>query len=391
MSGEFGGGLVAGGTPTRKLDHIQGALDQWMGGVENAFDDVQFVHNALPSLDATSIDTSVEFLGRKFDYPLMLTAMTGGHPDVGWINRLVGHLGAEFNIPVGVGSQRAALEDPSLVPTFSAVRELNENGFVVANIGIYQLARAPEPPDLLRRCVEMIRADALAIHLNSIQEAIQPEGDRDRVDALDAIRTAVRESPVPVIVKEVGCGISGPAAKNIAGTGAAAVDIAGSGGTDFCAIEAIRTGVPSSGGLSQVRTAWGALSGWGIPTPVAVRWASADSGVPVVGSGGLRSGVDLARALALGATIGGACGVLLPTIFPKGRAVMHGVDEDRAFERARDFLRLFLHQLETLMVNQDCATVSGLKEVPLVVTGTTRDWFSDLGLGRLKNLREKPK
>ncbi len=226
------------------------------------------MHRALPEIDEDEIDTSCRFLGRELNAPFMICAMTGGHPDVMSINLHLAQAASELGIAMGVGSQRAALEDSSLEETFSVVREAAPNVPVIGNIGAVQLKRSG--PKIIERLADMIDADAIAVHLNFLQESIQPEGDRDGRGVLDALKAAAM-GPVPIIVKETGAGICRETAREIVQAGIKIIDVSGVGGLSWAAVEAFRVR------KMMMAARWEAVAGWGVP---AVSIASAGRRAP---------------------------------------------------------------------------------------------------------------
>ena len=278
----------------RKAEHIRLALEQRMQLGINFFDDYRFSHAALPEIDFADIDVSVEFLGRRLAAPLLISSMTGGTEAAGVINRNLAAGAERAGIAVALGSQRKALEDPAKADTFR-VREVAPSVPLLANLGVVQLNYGLGVGDC-RAAVEMIGADALILHLNPLQEAIQPEGQRNFARLLPRIGEMVRALPVPVVVKEIGCGISGATARQLAEQGVRIVDTAGVGGTSWARIEAQRAGDLDLGEI---------FAGWGIPTPLSIQQVAAVDGLTVIGSGGLRNGLDVAKALALGADLAG--------------------------------------------------------------------------------------
>ncbi len=286
------------GERDRKAEHIQLALDPRMQLGHSFFDDYSFEHEALPEIDLDAIDMSVEFLGKRLAAPLLLSCMTGGTETAGRINRNLAAGAEETGVAVGVGSQRKALEDPSKADTFR-VREAAPSVPLLANLGAVQLNYGMGVREC-RQAVDMIGADALVLHLNPLQEAIQPEGQGDFSGLLPKIGEVVRELGVPVVVKEIGCGISEATARALAGQGVRILDTAGAGGTSWARIEARRAGDLDIGEL---------FAGWGIPTPDSIRQirhaADTAPGLTVIASGGLRHGLDAAKAIALGADLVG--------------------------------------------------------------------------------------
>ena len=280
----------------RKAEHLEICLNRPMAEVEysgmtTGFERYAFEHCALPEMNLADVDISTRFLGRSLSMPLMIACMTGGTPRGGEINRNLAIAAQKLGIAMGVGSQRAALEDSSLISTYQ-VRDVAPDILLVANLGAGYLTG-----DIACKAVDMIGADALAIHLNPIQEALQPDGDPSFKGALDAIKRVCETLEVPVIVKEVGFGISAEVAVMLRDAGVAAIDVAGAGGTSWARIEGIR----ASGRLQELA---GQFEDWGTPTARSleeVRGALPD--LPLIASGGIRTGLDIAKALALGADL----------------------------------------------------------------------------------------
>ncbi|HJK22303.1 MAG TPA: type 2 isopentenyl-diphosphate Delta-isomerase, partial [Methanocorpusculum sp.] len=216
-------------TSSRKMDHLRICSQTDIETGSTLFDDVHLVHCALPECDMDAIDLSVEFLGKRLSSPLFIAAMTGGHPDTAEVNRVLASAAERYGLGIGVGSQRAALEKPELADSFAIVRETAPHAFVCGNLGAVQLVE--HGTEWAERAVEMIDADALCIHLNFLQEAIQPEGDHSAVGCLDAIRQLCKDVKFPVIVKETGNGISREVASRLWDAGVAAIDTGGMGGT----------------------------------------------------------------------------------------------------------------------------------------------------------------
>lgn len=285
----------------RKREHLDLVIeraDALQPGVSAGFERYRFVHKALPEINLDDVDTSTTLLGKRLRAPVFIAAMTGGAEGTGEINRRLAAAAQRFGIGMGVGSQRAALAHPALAPTYR-VRDVAPDILLFANLGAVQLVRGLGIDDC-RRAVEMIEADALALHLNPVQEAIQEGGDTTFEGVLAAIERVCRSLEVPVIAKEVGFGLSPEVAHRLADAGVAALDVAGAGGTPWSKIEGLRAGDP-------VRQRAGmTFAQWGIPTAECLRLLRDDRpGVPVLASGGLRDGVDVAKAIALGASAAG--------------------------------------------------------------------------------------
>ncbi|MES1242935.1 MAG: type 2 isopentenyl-diphosphate Delta-isomerase [Acidobacteriota bacterium] len=279
----------------RKAEHIRLALEPRMQlGGHSHWDDYGFGHEALPEIDMAEVDTSVEFLGRRLAAPLLISCMTGGTEAAGLINRNLAAGAERTAVAVGVGSQRKALEDPEKADTFQ-VREAAPSVPLLANLGAVQLNYGMGVREC-RQAVDMIGADALVLHLNPLQEALQPEGQCDFSGLLPKIGEVVRSLDVPVVAKEVGSGLSERTARALAAQGVRILDTAGTGGTSWARIEAQRSGELDLGEL---------FAGWGLPTPLSIQEVRRVDGVTVIASGGLRNGMDVAKALALGADLAG--------------------------------------------------------------------------------------
>lgn len=298
----------------RKRDHIAICLDQPVEATGEAglLDEVHFLHEALPELDQASIDLSQNFLGRRLRLPVMISSMTGGHPQAAAINRALAEAAGRHGLAMGVGSQRAMLEDPERSQGFQ-LRRFAPGIALVGNLGAVQVRDAG--PSAVRDLVQAIEADGLCIHLNPAQEIVQSEGDRDFRGCLDAIAATVETLSLPVIVKETGCGLSPRAAERLAATGVAFLDVAGSGGTSWTRVESHR-------GPASQRQLGARLGDWGIPTAASLLFAR-DRGPRTIASGGLRNGLDLARGIALGAHLGG---MALPFLRAYERAGAEALD-----------------------------------------------------------------
>ncbi|WP_088342991.1 MULTISPECIES: type 2 isopentenyl-diphosphate Delta-isomerase [Rhodomicrobium] len=332
----------------RKDEHLNVVLTQNVRTAgTTGFEAVQFEHVALPEMHLDDVDLSAAFLGRRMQAPLLISSMTGGPAKAAAINETLARAAGQLGIAFAVGSQRVAIEDGG---SFGFGRELR--GFVgemplLSNLGAAQLAQ-PGGAEMARRVVEMIGADALIIHLNPLQEAVQHGGDRDWSGLLGRIEALVKTLPVPVIVKEVGSGISGPLAKRLWDAGVRIIDVAGAGGTSWAAVEAGRA--PNA----RLRAVAETFRDWGIPTARAVadvRAACPDA--VVIASGGIRSGLDAAKAIRLGADlVGQAAGVL--------SAALQGVDAVTAHFEDR------IAELRIACFCTGSPTLNDLRQAPLI-------------------------
>jgi isopentenyl-diphosphate delta-isomerase len=282
----------------RKADHLRIAAEP---GIEHTggsgLDAVRLRHRALPERDLAEVSLRCELLGAGLGAPLLISAMTGGTEEAGEVNARLGAAAAEHRIGLVLGSGRPLLDDPGLLPTYRAAGGPRPP-LLLANLGAAQV-RGPGAPQRAERLVELLDADGLSIHLNPVQEAVQPEGQPALSGVLDGIAAIVaRLAPRPVVVKEVGFGMDPEDVRLLAGAGVAAVDVAGAGGTNWALIEGRRD--TRAGAVAS------AFADWGVPTADALAGAlAAAPGLPVIASGGLRDGVDVAKCLALGATAAG--------------------------------------------------------------------------------------
>ena len=339
----------SGQTEGRKLDHIKIVLGEDVAakGVVTGFSAYRLPHRALPELDLAEIDTRTSFLGKPISAPLLISSMTGGAAVAEKINLALAEAAEALGLPMGVGSQRAAVADARLASTYQ-VRRVAPHIPLLANLGAVQLNYG-FGVDQCRRAVEMIEADALILHLNPLQEAVQPEGNVNFKGLLNRIEEVCRTLDVPVVVKEVGNGIGGHDARRLFECGVRVIDVAGAGGTSWSEVERFRQ--PSD----QGRRVAGAFADWGLPTTECIREVRAAlPEATIVGSGGVRSGVDVAKAIALGADLAG-------TAKP---ALVSAIDE-RGAEAVIEGLQGFISELRVAMFCSGCADVKALRALSL--------------------------
>ena len=290
----------------RKSDHIKINLEQDVrSAISNSLETIQFVHEALPELDLEAVDPTISLFGKKLNSPILVSSMTGGTDEAKLINQRLAEAAQETGVAMGVGSQRAALETPELTETFSITRKVAPNILLFANLGAIQLNYGYGITQC-RRAVDMLAADALILHLNPLQEAVQPGGNVNFAGLTKKIENICKKLEVPVIVKEVGWGISERTAKLLAECGVAAIDVAGAGGTSWSQVEMYRA--PDEFNRRLAAT----FVGWGIPTVASLRNVKkAAPGLTIFASGGLKDGLDITKCIALGATLGGMAGQFL--------------------------------------------------------------------------------
>ena len=332
----------------RKEDHLRMALSLKMGPKSSGFDDIQLVHQAITGLSMKYVDTSTIFLGKELAAPFLIEAITGGTPSSIEINRKLAMGAAKTNIAMAVGSQTAAIENPQVKDTFSVVREYNPQGVILANVS------ANVPVATALEAIEMINADGLQLHLNPLQEMVMDEGDRCFNQTALNIKEIIKSSPVPVIIKEVGFGISRETAQQLYELGARYIDVGGAGGTNFAVIENLRREKPLS-------DQW---YSWGIPTASSLL-ECLDSKLPLtlIASGGIDSGLKAAKALVLGASLAGAATPFLKTI-----------DNEPDSHKLIETIENWIRDLKMAMVLTGASNLAELGTKNAIVTGETKDW-----------------
>ncbi len=337
-------------TPSRKAEHLRINLERDVGGkgVDSGFGSYRFVHRALPEIDLTEVDPSVELFDRPLAAPLLISCMTGGTDDARRLNRRLARVAQEYGFAMGLGSGRALIESPDSIETFD-VRALAPDVALLANLGAVQLNKGYGIAEC-RRLVDILHADALALHLNPLQEALQPEGDTCFRGLLERIARLCDSADFPIVVKEVGWGIAPDNVRALFDIGVAAVDLAGAGGTSWSEVERYRIGEPW-----RARVA-GTFASWGIPTAQAL--ADARAAAPsetLIASGGIRPGLDVPKALALGADLVGIAGPFL-------RAA------DESLEAAQELARELVETLRIAMFCVGARTPAGLRGTLLRVS-----------------------
>lgn len=352
-------------TSRRKAEHLAiTARPESEVAATARWSEITLLHNPLPEIDRAAIDLGTTYLGRRFALPIQISGMTGGHPRATEINRILARVAARFDIPMGVGSQRAMIANPALTPTYTVAREAAPEIFLIANVGLPQLLPQGEAAPLttadVQRAIDAIGAGALALHLNALQEAVQPEGDTNARGGLAAIAALTQNLAIPVVAKETGAGMTAQAAAQLAAAGVAALEVGGSGGTSFAAVEAERA---AESGQDRLAALGLLFADWGIPTPAAVRMVRR-AGLPIIATGGVRNGLDAAKALALGADLVGLARPLLERALESEAATIA-------------WLANFADELRTAMFLVGAATPADLRRAPYLALGNTRLWLDE--------------
>lgn len=344
----------------RKIDHLDICMEENVQArrVTTGFEDITLVHRALPEVNHDEVDLTTQFLNHRFSAPILVEALTGGVENATKINAAIAAAVEELGLGMGVGSQRAAIEDPKLEKTFSIVREKAPKAFLIANIGGSQLAKKYSVKEA-SKAVDMLKADALAVHLNPLQETVQPEGETSYKGLVDKIHEIAQSLDVPVIVKETGSGISSEDAQRLELTGIAAIDVAGVGGTSWAAVESYRA--KRQGDMFH-QTLGETFWDWGIPTVASLIETRQSVHTQVIASGGIRSGLDVAKVMVLGASLAGMAYPILDPAF-------HGA------AKVEEKLSLIIEELRTAMFLAGADNILKLKKVPAIITGKMAEWL----------------
>ncbi len=349
----------------RKEEHLNICLEENVRASRNFLDLIEIVHRPVPEMDFDEIDISTEFLGKKLSSPLMISAITGGCESGEKVNGNLAGAASELDIGMGVGSQRGALEDKDLESSFSCITD-HAPKLLLANIGLPQLILAQRKEgkegiiSLCSRCMDMIKADALCIHLNYLQEVVQPEGDLIARGGLEVIKTA--SGSFPVIVKETGAGMDKKTVMKLKKAGAAGVDIGGRGGTTFSGVEHFRQKKVIETCKGEQKSCLGMLLwDWGIPTPVSVKKAKGI--LPMIATGGVRNGMDAFKLLALGADMVGIAGIILPS----------ALEEQKDVE---GFVEKMNHELRSVMFLTNSKNIPRIRKAKLIFHNELKNWFA---------------
>jgi isopentenyl-diphosphate delta-isomerase len=348
-------------TSQRKIEHMKLCVEKPVEARSSkpGFEDIILVHRAIPEINMYDIDLSTTFLGKKLCAPFLIASITGGHPSTTSVNAALAKAAGELGIGIGVGSQRAAIEDPSQKESFAVVREEAPDAFVYGNVGAAQIKEYGI--EIAETLVDMLDADALAVHLNFLQEAIQPEGDRDATGCLEAIED-ICSLDVPVIVKETGAGISREDAVLLKKAGVSAIDVGGAGGTSWAGVEVYRAKQRND----DISERLGELF-WDFGITTAASLVECRVSLPLIATGGVRTGLDIARSIALGANVASAA---LPFVGP-------ALQDTTA---VKTLLEKMFEELKVAMFLCGCGNINALRtNCPVVITGKTLEYLTQRG------------
>jgi isopentenyl-diphosphate Delta-isomerase len=336
-------------TESRKVDHIRINLEEnvQFPRLTTGLENYRFLHQALPEVDLNDVDITTEIFGKSLSAPILISSMTGGTEMAEKINRNLAEAAQEYKIAMGLGSQRAAVEDQDLTFSYN-VRDIAPDILLFANIGAVQFNYGYDASHC-QRAIDMVEADALILHFNVVQEAVQPEGDTNFAGLLSKVEQVAQSIQVPIIAKEVGWGFSEQNVRDLVNAGVAAIDVAGAGGTSWSEVEYHRAPTAFH---AQVAAAF---ADWGIPTSEAIEYAVRGSkdGTLIFASGGLRNGIDIAKCIALGANIGGMAGPFLKAA-------------NQSVEATGEFIQIVKAQLRIAMLSAGYSNIAALKQAELI-------------------------
>lgn len=343
----------------RKSEHINIISNENVSHDYNFWDDIEVIQKSMPEVNYDDIDLSTELMGKKLNLPILISSMTGGHPDTKRINENLAIAAAERGLPMGVGSERAAIRNRDMGESYSIITEYGVP-FRIANIGAPQLidqGNKELTDEEIQYAYELVDANALAIHFNFVQEMAQPEGDRNSVGVEGRLKEIA--SSYKVIAKETGSGFSRQDALEFKTSGVSAIDVGGRSGTSFAAVEFYRSQNVNNRKQRIGSTFWN----WGIPSPISVMVANVD--LPVIASGGVRTGLDIFRGLMLGATLGGLAAPLLKAALKSDREVVSLIDTLES-------------ELKTAMFLTGCRSLNDIVKVRKVFRGRLLEWINQV-------------
>jgi isopentenyl-diphosphate delta-isomerase len=342
----------------RKQRHIDISLEKDVqADIGTGFQDIQLVHRCLPEMDLEEVDASTSLFGKNLKAPLIISALTGGTREAKEINKILARVAEEYQIGMGVGSQRIAIEQTGTADTFSIVREMAPHALVFGNLGCPQLSLGWGAEEA-EKCIEMVDADALVLHMNSLQESIQIDGDPQYRGVLQGIKELSLILNTPLVMKETGCGIAYEEAEELERAGVEALDISGLGGTSWAAVEyylAKEAGKDRNAGLGK------AFWNWGIPTAISLIEVQSTK-MKTIASGGIRNGIDMAKAMTLGAD---AVGIAQPFL----------EKANQGYDTLKKYVENLIEELKVVMFLVGASSIEDLKRSAAIIRGPTAEWL----------------
>jgi isopentenyl-diphosphate delta-isomerase len=359
-------------TSDRKLAHLQICLenDVQAKNATTGLEDISLIHCATTDLNFNEIDLSIEIFGKKIELPLIISGMTGGHAFAHKLNHFLSKAVNDTKIGMGVGSQRAALEDDEVRESFEIVRKNAPDSLMIGNIGAGQIALDLTSTEF-QKLIDMIKADAIAIHFNPLQESIQPEGDIELKGLHEKTQSLISEFNIPIVAKEVGSGFSVKDIKNIQKMGFAAVDTQGVGGTSWAGVESIRTISPKHKEAGEI------FWDWGITTAISTILAEKHFKGTIIGSGGVRTGLDIAKLISIGANV---AGMAIPFLFSV---------QKHSAENVVEFIREIEYQIRLACFLTGSRNLSDLSRTPVLIEGKTAERMRNYGIDPSDYLHRK--
>ncbi|MFX1238871.1 MAG: type 2 isopentenyl-diphosphate Delta-isomerase [Promethearchaeota archaeon] len=353
----------------RKLDHLKIPIDNDVQHSENYFNHVKLIHHPFPEFDLYEIDLSTTFFNKKIAAPICISAITGGHPVAEKINKILASSAEKENIIMSVGSQRAGVEDPILVDSFKVVRDVAPTIPIIGNIGIGQISKPDFEPEIFNQCIDMIKADVMAIHFNSLHELVQDNGDVSYKFFKENFRKIRNNTKIPIIAKEVGSGFDAETASLLEKLGFNGFDIGGAGGTSFADIEYHRNNA-----INEIysRNPAQIFREWGNPTPISILYTRSVSSLPIIATGGLKTGIDVAKSIVLGADVGGFASKFLFTSW-------NDLKNEASAETIKE-IKTIKHELRASMWLINSGSINELKgnAKKRVFIGDLFQWFQQI-------------
>lgn len=339
-------------TSSRKRDHVELTVkkDVSFKHKTSGFEEWEFIHNALPEINLSDVDTSTEFLGKKLSFPFLISCMTGGYPEAEKINRQLAEVCEEHHLAMGVGSQRQAMEDATYHRSFSTARKSAPSIPIIGNIGAPEVA-VMKDVYAVQKLAELIGADAFAVHLNPLQEFLQPEGNTNFRGVLNGIERLVKGLSIPIIVKEIGAGISFDVAQRLTNAGVRYIDVAGAGGTSWAGVEILRR-------TDNKKNDWNPFWDWGIRTTDALQYVvplkkNILPRMTIISSGGISNGVEVAKSIALGADMAASARPMLKALMHGGKKELHQKVDQMKLECKGAMFLTGISSIEKLQFNKN--------------------------------------